>query len=132
MSGRRYSRQREMIYHCVQGRHDHPTAEMVYQQLKPTSPGLSLGTVYRNLNLLTDEGQLLRLPFTVDRYDANTAPHGHLECRTCGQVIDLDGDASKVCDLFASANAGNDLECCTVIFRGQCADCRAGYAAQEA
>lgn len=123
MLGKRYSKQRELIYHCVEGRHDHPTAEMVYQTLKPSAPGLSLGTVYRNLNLLTDEGYLLRLPFEVDRYDANTQPHGHLECRQCGQVIDLSGDAQRVCSLFSSANSGAELESCTVIFRGLCPVC---------
>ena len=124
MSGRRYSRQRELIYQCVAQSPEHPTAEMVYQALKPDAPGLSLGTVYRNLNLLTEEGQLQRLPFSVDRYDAWTEPHGHLECRVCGRVYDLKGDAAQVCRLFSAENGGAELEFCTLIFRGVCSDCR--------
>ena len=125
MSGsRRYSRQRELIYECVARSKEHPTAEMVYEELKPTAPGLSLGTVYRNLNLLTEEGQLQRLPFAVERYDAWTEPHGHLECRVCGRVFDLQGDAGRVRDLFSEANEGAELERCTVIFQGVCDGCR--------
>ena len=60
MAGKRYSRQREMIYRAVVGSKEHPTAEMVYQWLKPANPNLSLGTVYRNLNLLAEEGILIR------------------------------------------------------------------------
>ena len=55
MSGKRYSRQRELIFETLKGTDRHPTAEMVYQWLKPENPNLSLGTVYRNLNLLAEE-----------------------------------------------------------------------------
>lgn len=58
MAQRRFSRQREQIYRAVYGRRDHPTAEMVYQQLKPDMPRLSLGTVYRNLHQMAQEGRL--------------------------------------------------------------------------
>ena len=56
MEQKRYSRQRELIYECLQGMKIHPTAEMIYQTLKPEYPKLSLGTVYRNLNQLADWG----------------------------------------------------------------------------
>ncbi len=125
MAARRYSRQREQIYHCVRARCDHPTAEMIYQELKPNSPGLSLGTVYRNLKLLTEEGRLHRLPFAVDRYEANTTPHGHMECLSCGQVVDLEVDAHRLRELFASSGARESMELLTVIFRGHCTLCKA-------
>ncbi len=131
MAGRRYSRQREQIYHCVLRRKDHPTAEMVYQQLKPDCPGLSLGTVYRNLKLLTEEGRLLRLPFAVDRYEANTIPHGHLECKTCGDVIDLDLDAHRIHDLLSCSGSNTNLELFTVIFRGLCNKCSTMHMVRE-
>ena len=91
MAQRRYSKQRELIFEAVCGTNEHPTAETVYHWLKPDNPALSLGTVYRNLNLLADEGRLLRLPLPVERFDANTAPHAHFRCRLCGRVYDLDG-----------------------------------------
>ena len=78
MNGTRYSRQREMIYEAISKSDQHPTAEMVYRWLKPDNPSLSLGTVYRNLNLLTEEGRLVRMPFPVERYDAEI---GRASCR---------------------------------------------------
>ena len=61
MNGKRYSRQRELIYQALCQTDEHPTAEMVYRWLKPENPALSLGTVYRNLNLLADEGVIRRM-----------------------------------------------------------------------
>lgn len=86
---RRYSQQREMILTCLRGTTAHPTADMIYQALKPENPKLSLGTVYRNLNQLADDGYIMRLPFHVERYDANTQPHLHFYCDNCGRVLDL-------------------------------------------
>ena len=63
MNGKRYSRQRELIYETLKHTKEHPTAEMLYQWLKPENPNLSLGTVYRNLNLLADEGSITRMAF---------------------------------------------------------------------
>ena len=80
MAATRYSRQRELIYQSVCASRAHPTAEMVYAALKPEHPGLSLGTVYRNLHLLSDEGKLVRMPFPVERFDGDLHEHGHFCC----------------------------------------------------
>ena len=85
MPVKRYSRQRELIYRALLA----SKADMVYQMLKPENPNLSLGTVYRNLNLLAEEGIIVRMPFPVERYDADTTPHPHFQCQCCGQVSDL-------------------------------------------
>ena len=63
MAIKRYSRQRELIYDVLLHSREHPTAEMVYKLLKPEHPSLSLGTVYRNLNQLVEEGTIASLPF---------------------------------------------------------------------
>ena len=60
MEQRRYSHQREIILRCLRGQKTHPTADMIYQQLKPDHPKLSLGTVYRNLNQLADWGDVYK------------------------------------------------------------------------
>ena len=91
MNGKRYSRQRELIYEALRQTEQHPTAEMIYQWLKPANPSLSLGTVYRNLNLLADEGAIRRMAFPVERYDAKTMPHPHFCCDQCGAVYDVTG-----------------------------------------
>lgn len=125
MAGKRYSRQRELIYGAVKGSDAHPTAEMVYQWLKPENPGLSLGTVYRNLTLLSQEGLLRRMPFPVERYDARTEPHPHLRCEGCGRVIDLMLDYDDHMDaLAAQAQPGAQIKCHDLIFYGLCPACR--------
>ncbi len=130
MAGKRYSRQRELIRAAVQGSREHPTAEMVYQWLKPANPNLSLGTVYRNLNLLAEEGVLIRMPFPVERYDAVTRPHTHFCCEKCGRVMDLDAfdeHASCVAGVDAEAMAAEPEVCIhrhELIFYGLCGPCR--------
>ena len=124
MAQRRYSKQRELIFEAVCGTNEHPTAETVYHWLKPDNPALSLGTVYRNLNLLADEGRLLRLPLPVERFDANTAPHAHFRCRLCGRVYDLDGlDYNAGLDEKAETRSGHRVERHELIFTGVCANC---------
>ena len=69
----------------------HPTADWLYQQLKKEFPSLSMGTVYRNLNILVEQKMIQKLPFgsTHDRYEANKNPHYHLVCEKCGCVQDF-------------------------------------------
>ncbi len=126
MVGKRYSRQRELIYQCLKNSTEHLTADMVYQWLKAENSSLSLGTVYRNLNLLEQQGYVVRIPLEVDRYDADTTPHGHLECRRCGRLFDLKGDADQVVRLFSEANPGVRMEGCALVFRGICESCGKG------
>lgn len=124
MTGKRYSRQRELIYNTLCSTDEHPTAEMVYQWLKPANPNLSLGTVYRNLNLLADEGIIMRMPFPVERYDANVEPHTHFRCRGCGGVFDLDIAYDPEVDAGAlTAEPGFTIERHELIFYGLCPNC---------
>ena len=130
MAATRYSRQRELIYQSVCASREHPTAEMVYAMLKPEHPGLSLGTVYRNLHLLADEGKLIRMPFPVERYDAVTEPHSHFRCKSCGEVFDFDrfdlsAPQSRALDAAAeAAQPGFLVERHQLTFTGLCPDCR--------
>ena len=88
MKEQRYSQQRERIYQAVRDSRAHPTAQMVYDALRPELPKLSLGTVYRNLQQMAAEGRLTQLDGPVARFDAVLAPHTHLCCTHCGQVAD--------------------------------------------
>lgn len=89
--GQRYSRQREEILHVVQNTDTHPTADWVYEQVRKTLPHVSLGTVYRNLNLLADEGLIQRviLDDGVVRFDGNTHHHHHFICTKTGKIYDV-------------------------------------------
>ena len=120
---RRYSRQRETIYQAVLASRTHPTAEMIHEQLRAELPQLSLGTVYRNLRLLVEEGRLQELDGPTARFDGVTAPHTHLRCKRCGQVLDLDSlpyDPSL--DRLAAAG-GAVIESHTLVFTGLCPAC---------
>lgn len=124
MAIKRYSRQRELIYDVLLHSREHPTAEMVYKLLKPEHPSLSLGTVYRNLNQLVEEGTIASLPFSVERFDANTEPHAHFVCKACKSVYDImaiDYDFSL--DGEAGEKSGHTIDQHMLIFYGACKAC---------
>lgn len=124
MTGKRYSRQRELIYQRLMDTDKHPTAEMIYNWIKPEHPTLSLGTVYRNLNLLADEGIIMRMPFPVERYDANTEPHSHFQCKKCGGVYDLECvEYNGKLDETVSLQSGHLVEHHDLVFFGTCLNC---------
>ena len=124
MNGKRYSRQRELIYEALRQTEQHPTAEMIYQWLKPANPSLSLGTVYRNLNLLADEGAIRRMAFPVERYDAKTMRHPHFCCDQCGAVYDLHLPYDAELDRQALLASGHDVTGHEVVFHGICTKCK--------
>ncbi len=87
----RYSHQRELILRAVKGVKTHPTADMVYDSLRAEHPSLSLGTVYRNLSVLAENGDITPI-YTGDNkvhYDGDTEPHEHFVCKSCRQIIDI-------------------------------------------
>ena len=88
----RKSQQRERILEILKETKSHPTADWVYMKLKEEIPELSLGTVYRNLKVLMEQGLIQKLPFgsTFDRFEAKIAPHYHLVCEKCGVVEDFE------------------------------------------
>ena len=97
----RYSKQRELVMQTVQNLCDHPTAEEIYDSAAKECPGLSLGTVYRNLNSLVEAGRVRRvsIPGKADRFDHTLPWHSHLYCTVCGSVTDADVDEKQVMKL---------------------------------
>ena len=91
MAALKYSRQREEIKKHLAARRDHPTAEMIYTELKEQDARLSLGTVYRNLSLLTQIGEVRKIQTQEgpDHFDGDISPHYHFVCRQCRQIFDL-------------------------------------------
>ena len=83
MTKTRYSKQRELIYENLKARCDHPTAETIYTELKKDNPGLSLGTVYRNLNFLAEAKLIRKLDVgqTTVHFDADLSAHHHFICK---------------------------------------------------
>lgn len=121
----KYSRQRECIKTFLMGRKDHPTADTVYMHVRQQYPNISLGTVYRNLTLLSDIGEISRLNVGdgVDRFDADTSPHQHIVCTSCGCVQDVYlPDAENILN-YAGNYYDGIITAQTIFFRGTCSDC---------
>ena len=123
---KKFSRKREAILTCLRGTTCHPTAEWVYQQLKPQIPDLSLGTVYRNLAAFKAEGVIDSVGVVngLERYDGNTTPHAHIVCERCGAV--LDAQTIELPDeLLARVqrDTGCELGRYQISFTGVCPDC---------
>ena len=120
-----YSRQRESIKEFLSTRKDHPTADTIYMNIRKQFPNISLGTIYRNLNLLSDIGEITRLTTGdgCDHYDFNTAPHNHFVCTRCHSVLDLEMDSiDDIIDVARKNFSGRIDRHCTY-FYGICADC---------
>lgn len=122
MGDQRFSYQRKQIYAAVCTSREHPTAEMVYVGLKPMLPRLSLGTVYRNLHQMAQDGRLTELDGPVVRFDANTAPHAHFLCERCGAVLDLPVPYDAELD-GAAAQGGFSVRTHKLTFYGICPAC---------
>ena len=103
----------------------HPTAETVYNAVKKDLPAISLATVYRNLNTMAKNSEILRLEINGEyRYDATICSHVHCVCKNCNAIIDvhdktLSDDAMKNIKI-----KGFKPKCVHIIFRGLCAHCR--------
>ncbi len=88
------SKQREAIKTFLYSRHDHPTAEVVYNNVIKDFPKISLGTVYRNLSFLVDQGEAITVPCEDGsvHFDGRITPHYHFQCTKCGRIHDIDLD----------------------------------------
>lgn len=119
------SRQRDAIYDFLMTRKDHPTADFIYENVRKTFPNISLGTVYRNLNLLVELGQAQRFSTYdgYDHFDGNPAPHYHFVCNRCRCVLDLDTPTDDGLEALASSCFGGKIEGHTVLFNGLCPAC---------
>ena len=119
-------RKRNAIYDCLCQSKAHPSAEVIYSQLKPSIPDLSLGTVYRNLNLFKQQGLAISVGTVhgVERFDGNVDPHVHFICTDCSAVIDLEDMAvPQALTSAAEASCGGQVSECQLSFTGRCRTC---------
>ncbi len=121
----KHSRQRESIKKFLMQRCDHPTAETVYWGIKEEFPNISLGTVYRNLSLLAEIGEILKISTGKgpDRFDANIQPHYHFFCNECGSVLDLNMDSIEHINVIADHDFQGKVEGSITHFFGKCPGC---------
>ena len=123
--GLKRSKQRDMIKTFLMSRKDHPTADIIYMNVRQQNPNISLGTVYRNLTLLADIGEIqrLRVGDGVDHFDADTSPHYHFVCTECGNVIDLEMDNIDRINDIAGAHFDGKIAGHVTHFYGTCGSC---------
>lgn len=121
----KYSRQRELIKQNLLTRYDHPTADAVYKSIREEIPNISLGTVYRNLKLLVDQGDLLSLNMGdgKEHFDGNVAPHYHFICSNCGSVHDIMMDELDI-NQIAAAHFDGTITGHNTYFYGLCTSCK--------
>ena len=108
MATLKYSRQRESIKNYLASTTEHPTA-------------------YRNLNLLTDLGEAVKIttPDGGDRFDGDVRPHNHFFCTCCKRVLDINMDMQNVTELneIAAKDFDGIIDFCTMTFYGKCGNC---------
>ncbi len=121
----KHSRQRDSIKAFLQARHDHPTADMVYNSIREEFPNISLGTVYRNLNLLVELGEVRKLTFGDgrDHFDWDTSPHYHFICKQCDAVMDFPMEPFAEAESRTGICEIGEITGHTVYFHGICRDC---------
>jgi Fur family peroxide stress response transcriptional regulator len=129
MTGKRKSVQKRVIVEALGGM-DHPTAAEVYERVRLDCPQISLGTVYRNLGSMADEGEVLRLSFAgePDRFDPNIHEHFHVVCGECGRIFDTDHSIAshliQKLDHAVEECTGVRVDGRSLFFSGVCAACR--------
>ncbi|MBR4159430.1 MAG: transcriptional repressor [Spirochaetia bacterium] len=123
MKAQRFSKQRELVLKTVKANLIHPTALEVYGMTREVDPTISMGTVYRNLNLLAEQGNILRIkvPGGADRYDGLTEPHNHAVCTKCGMVMDYNFDFDELNSQLEKS--GFKCEELNITVRGTCKNC---------
>ncbi|MCF0132816.1 MAG: transcriptional repressor [Blautia sp.] len=125
MAALKYSRQREAIKEFLSKRTDHPTADVVYENIRQIYPNISMGTVYRNLSLLSDIGEIQKVPGLsgADHFDWRTDAHCHFLCRNCRRVIDMNDTGIQQLLESAESRYPGIIDGCRVSFSGICEDC---------
>lgn len=120
-----YSHQREKIAEYVLNSCKHPTAEMVYENVRKELPNISLGTVYRNLNTLSEVGIIKKIymPNHCDRFDKTLNEHFHIHCIKCDKLEDVNYDINELVYQNIEKDKKYKILYCNLVFDGICNDC---------
>ena len=121
--GIRPTAQRIGVYENIAQRCDHPTVDMLYQDMHPTHPSLSKTTVYNTLDMLVQAGLVRTVTINSNeaRFDADTSLHGHFQCACCGEVSDFRFPEAQ---LKTAGLEGYEVTTQDVYFTGRCPKCR--------
>lgn len=124
---RRNTIQRACVLEAVRKLHCHATADEIYQEVRKKHPTISRATVYRNLRLLSETGEIrqLEIPGSADRFDHISSRHCHVKCSVCGRVFDVDMDFVGGLEAGIRDTHGFDFTGYDIIFHGVCPECKA-------
>lgn len=121
----RDTKQRRLVFDAVLHRRDHPTADAIYADVHAADDKISKGTVYRNLNVLSQNGEILHVKVPgADRYDFTLTNHYHVICTECGRVEDAPIGYIAENDDTVAAGTGFVIQRHRTVFEGLCPDCR--------
>ena len=124
MTDTRMTPQRMLILEHLRSVKTHPSAEAVYNIVRQRMPTITLATVYRNLNLLAEQGEILKLEINNEfRFDGDTCAHQHCICRHCGKIVDTFHKNISDYALKHIRAKGFRPECVSVLYHGTCKDC---------
>ena len=124
----RMTKQKQLILDILRGTKSHPTADWVYEQARKVIPEISLGTVYRNLNVLKENKEIMELNYgsTFSRFDGNSENHYHFVCENCGRVDDVDLPPQEEVNRLVTKVHGGEVAYHRLEFYGTCAECQKG------
>ena len=122
----RFTRQRQAVLETVQASREHPDAARVFESVRQLVPNISLGTVYRSLEALVEDGHLIQIqqPGAATRYDARLERHYHLLCDSCGAVFDVELELPDLVLIARRSVRTFDVRAATVEFHGTCENCQ--------
>lgn len=125
MKQQRNTKQRQLVLDAVLARCDHPSADQIYLDVRAIDNKISRGTVYRNLNVLARQGEVLsvKLP-QKDRYDSRFDTHYHLLCTECDAVSDVPIQYCDSLNIQAAEKTGYTIERHRAVSEGLCPDCQ--------
>lgn len=121
--------QKSIILQAVKKLQKHVTADEVYNYIHSEYKNIGKGTVYRNLNILAEEGEIRKIEVSdgADHYDFTCKEHYHMQCMECGKIFDVDMDA--VSDMMSKIkdNHGMKIMSFDILFKGLCAECQKAF-----
>jgi len=124
-STKRITKQRRLILETLRATNTHPSADELYLMVKKRLPKISLGTVYRNLEVMSELGLIQCLEFAgrQKRFDGNPKPHYHFRCINCDRIFDLDESEVEIKCKLKNSNQFQVKEYRLEIL-GYCKDCQ--------
>jgi len=122
----RMTKQRRIILDVLRSTTSHPTADWLYEKVKDKIPNISLGTVYRNLNILKEMNEIMELNYgsTYSRFDGNPQNHYHFVCERCGMGFDMDEEVHREMDRRVEEKTGFTVRYHRMEFYGTCRECQ--------